>query len=40
MATVGVTRYMYVKSVKFTPLNAPSPSASSAVRLEKLNENN
>ena len=26
-ATVGVTRYMYVKSVNFTPLNAPSPSA-------------
>ena len=24
-ATVGVTRYMYVKSVRFTPLNAPSP---------------
>lgn len=26
MATVGVTRYMYVKSVNFTPLNARSPS--------------
>jgi beta-glucanase (GH16 family) len=25
MATVGVTRYMYVKSVNFTPLNARSP---------------
>jgi beta-glucanase (GH16 family) len=26
-ATVGVTRYMYVKSINFTPLNAPSPTA-------------
>jgi beta-glucanase (GH16 family) len=26
-ATVGVTRYMYVKSVNFTPLNASSPTA-------------